>query len=102
MPLPGEEPNMAEELHVISPYDGSPIGSVPKCSAADVDRAVRAAAAVMADAPLAPFERAEILDRAAVLLRERHEEFARTIAIEAAKPIKSARVEATRAVSTFQ
>ena len=91
-----------QQIDVKNPYDGSVIGSVAKGSAADVDRAVRAARTVMTDAPLAPFERAEILDRAAVLLRERHEEFARSIAVEAAKPIKTARVEAQRAISTFQ
>ena len=36
------------------------------------------------------------------LLAERREEFARIIAAEAAKPIKTARVEAERAVGTFQ
>ena len=91
-----------QQIDVKNPYDGSVIGSVAKGSPADVDRAVRAARTVMTEAPLAPFERAEILDRAAVLLRERQEEFARSIAIEAAKPIKTARVEAQRAISTFQ
>jgi len=91
-----------QQIEVRNPYDGSLVGSVPRCGAEDVDRAVHAAGTVMAEAPLAPFERAEILDRAAVLLRERQDEFARTIAIEAAKPIKTARVEAQRAVSTFQ
>ena len=51
--------------------------------------------------PLPAHKRAEILDRAAELLAERREEFARTIAEEAAKPIKTARVEADRAVQTF-
>jgi len=91
-----------QRIEVRNPYDGSLIGSVPRGTAADVDRAVRAARSVMSDAPLAPFERAEILDRAAQLLRERQDDFARTIAIEAAKPIKTARVEAQRAISTFQ
>ena len=50
---------------------------------------------------LPPWRRAEILDSAARLLKERREDFARTIAAEAAKPIKTARTEATRAVSTF-
>jgi acyl-CoA reductase-like NAD-dependent aldehyde dehydrogenase len=50
---------------------------------------------------LPTWRRAEILDAAAHLLRERNEEFARIIAEEAAKPIKTARVEAARAVSTF-
>ena len=56
----------------------------------------------MHESPMPPYERAEILDHAARLLRERQEDFARTIAVEAAKPLKTARVEAARAVSTFQ
>ena len=42
-----------------------------------------------------------MLDAAARLLTERREDFARIIAAEAAKPIKTARVEAERAVGTF-
>jgi acyl-CoA reductase-like NAD-dependent aldehyde dehydrogenase len=37
----------------------------------------------------------------AALLRERHDEIARTISSEAGKPMKAARIEAERAVSTF-
>jgi acyl-CoA reductase-like NAD-dependent aldehyde dehydrogenase len=48
------------------------------------------------------WRRAEILDTAARLLRERRDHFAEVIAKEAAKPIKTARAEAERAVSTFQ
>ena len=49
-----------------------------------------------------PWKRAEILDTAAASSSpQRTEEFARIIAGEAAKPIKTARVEAQRAVSTF-
>ncbi len=51
--------------------------------------------------PLPQWQRAEILDTAARVAADRVEEFARTIANEAAKPIKTARVEAQRAVSTF-
>ncbi len=88
------------ELVVRSPYDGHEIGRVPACGAADVDRAVAAARGALAD-PLPAWRRAEVLDRAARLLDERSEEFARIIAEEAAKPIRTARVEARRAVSTF-
>jgi acyl-CoA reductase-like NAD-dependent aldehyde dehydrogenase len=102
IPLAGERVRATDALTVASPYDGSIIGTVPKCTAADVDRAVKAARAVMTDGELPPYERAEILDRAAASLRDRREEFAQIIATEAAKPIKTARVEATRAVSTFQ
>ena len=55
-----------------------------------------------APAPCRSGKRAEILDRAAERLTARKEEFARIIAGEAAKPIKTARVEAERAVGTFR
>ena len=51
--------------------------------------------------PLPAHERAAILDRVAVLLKERHDEVAQTICAEAGKPMKAARVEAERAVSTY-
>jgi len=88
-------------LVVRSPFDGHEIERVPACDGKQVDRAVAAASAVHRDGTLPAWKRAEILDRAAQLLGERNEEFARTIAEEAAKPIKTARVEARRAVSTF-
>src|SRR5918992_1149660 len=55
----------------------------------------------MTSGGLPAWRRAEVLDRAARLLDERVEEFARIIAEEAAKPIRTARIEARRAVSTF-
>ena len=90
-----------DDLVVRSPFDGHEIDRVPACDAKQVDRAVAAAIAVHREGTLPAWKRAEILDRAAQLLGERQEEFARTIAEEAAKPIKTARVEARRAVSTF-
>ncbi len=93
--------DIGEPIVVRSPYDGSEVGRVPKCSAADVDKAVAAALAAHEAGPLPPWRRAEILDTAARLLAEREEDFARTIAAESAKPLKTARAEARRAVSTF-
>ena len=90
-----------EELVVRSPYDGHEIDRVPACGAPEVERAVANAVAVHRAGPLPAWRRAEILDRAAQLLSERTEQFARIVAEEAAKPIKTARVEARRAVSTF-
>ena len=90
-----------DEIVVRSPYDGHEIERVPACGRDEVERAVANAVAVHRAGPLPPWKRAEILDRAARLLGERTEEFARIIAEEAAKPIKTARVEANRAVSTF-
>ena len=51
--------------------------------------------------PLPAHERARILDLTARLLAERQEEAAQIVSAEAGKPLKAARVEAQRAVSTY-
>src|SRR5213075_2234573 len=51
--------------------------------------------------PLPAHKRAEILVRVAGLLGRRHDEVARTISDEAGKPLKTARVEASRGMSTY-
>ena len=91
-----------ETIEVRSPYDDALIGTIPTCSAADVDRAVAAAKAALHGNPLPLWKRAEILDTAAARLTARRDEFAEIVMREAAKPIKTARVEAERAVGTFQ
>ena len=93
---------MPDVITVRSPYDDSVIGEIPAQTAADVDRAVAIAKAALHSNPLPLWRRAEILDRAAARLTARREEFAQIIAKEAAKPIKTARVEAERASGTFQ
>lgn len=93
---------MSETIAVASPFDGTEIGSVPLSTADDIDRAVASAKQAFVEHPLPRWKRAEILDTAARLLAERVEQFAKTIATEAAKPIRTARVEAQRAVATFQ
>src|SRR5215471_12389103 len=89
-----------EWIEVHSPYSGDIVGRAPKSGADDARRAIDAAAQVL-HSPLPAHERAAILDRVAGLLRERQEDMARTICAEAGKPIKTARVEASRAVSTY-
>jgi acyl-CoA reductase-like NAD-dependent aldehyde dehydrogenase len=86
---------------VRSPFSGEVVGRVAQAGAEDARRAVDAAARAMAD-PLPAHRRAEILGRTAELVRERHDEIARTISAEAGKPLKAARVEAERAVSTYR
>jgi len=92
---------MSNTITVRSPYDGSVIGEIPEMSPADVDRAVAVAKHALHHNPLPLWKRAEILDKAAARLTERREEFARIVAREAAKPIRTARVEAERAAGTF-
>ena len=92
-----------EEVAVVSsPYDGHEVGRVPVGTAAHIDAAVGVALARHRGEPLSASDRAAVLDRAAVRLAERREEFARRIAEEAAKPIRTARVEVDRACDTFR
>ncbi len=93
---------MSETITVRSPYDDQVIGEIPAMTAADVDAAVAKAKQALHDNPLPLWKRADILDKAAARLAARRDEFAEIIAKEAAKPIKTARVEAERAVGTFQ
>jgi acyl-CoA reductase-like NAD-dependent aldehyde dehydrogenase len=90
-----------ETITVRAPFDGAELALVPRCGPAEVKRAVAAAKAAHDAGPLPAWRRAEILDSAARLLGGRIEEFARTIAAESAKPLKTARIEAQRAVSTI-
>ena len=101
VPIAGAYVTTDDWIEVRSPFDDALLGRVPKCGPNEVDRAVASATEARVRGPLPQWQRAEILDNAARLLRERVEEFARLIAGEAAKPIKTARVEAQRSVSTF-
>jgi acyl-CoA reductase-like NAD-dependent aldehyde dehydrogenase len=98
--LDGEWIETGEWHEVRSPFSGEPVGRVPQATADHARRAVDAAARALEE-PLPAHRRAEILDSVAALLRERADEVARTISAEAGKPMKAARVEADRAVSTF-
>jgi acyl-CoA reductase-like NAD-dependent aldehyde dehydrogenase len=102
VPIDGQLVSGSASTEVRAPYDGSLLGSIPALGAPEVDRAVAAAKKALHETPLPQWKRAEILDKAALLLAEREEDFARCIAQEAAKPIRTARAEAQRAVSTLQ
>jgi acyl-CoA reductase-like NAD-dependent aldehyde dehydrogenase len=102
VPIGAERVTTGEWIEVRSPFDNAVLGRVPACGPQHVDVAVAAARAVRDTGPLPAHQRAEILDQGARVLGERVEEMARIIAAEAAKPIRTARVEAQRAVSTFQ
>ncbi|MGZ8694413.1 MAG: aldehyde dehydrogenase family protein [Gaiellaceae bacterium] len=87
-------------VEVHSPYSGEVVGRVAKAGAAEARRAVDAAARAM-ESPLPAHKRAEILVRVAGFIGRRHEEAARLISDEAGKPMKAARIEASRAMSTY-
>jgi acyl-CoA reductase-like NAD-dependent aldehyde dehydrogenase len=89
-----------EWIEVRSPYSGRAVGRIAKGGASEAQSALAAAEHAM-QAPLPAHERARILDATARLLDERREEAAQIISAEAGKPLKAARVEAQRAVSTY-
>ena len=84
------------------PYDGTPVGEVPRAGLDLVERAVAAArqgfAAMRA---MANYERADLLLRVADLLRRDLAEYTQLICAETGKPIKEAKVEASRGLETL-
>jgi acyl-CoA reductase-like NAD-dependent aldehyde dehydrogenase len=96
----GRPVETGEWTEIRSPFSGEIVGRVARGGATEARRAVDAAEAAMRD-PLPAHERARILDSVARLLEERQEEAAQIICAESGKPLKAARVEAQRAVSTF-
>jgi acyl-CoA reductase-like NAD-dependent aldehyde dehydrogenase len=84
------------------PYDGSPVAKVAQGNAELVGRAAKAArkaAAVLEN--WSNFQRAELIDRIALLLRRDHALFASAISQETGKPISEARVEVDRSLQTL-
>ena len=98
--LDGEWVETGDWLDVASPYDGSLVARVAKAGPAEARAAVDAAERAMQD-PLPAHKRAEILVRVAGALGKRADDAARQIAAEAGKPLKAARVEVARAMSTY-
>ena len=98
--IAGEWVETGAWTEVRSPYSGELVGRVAQAGAAEARRAIDAAEQAMQE-PLPAHKRAEILVRVAGYLGRRHEEVAQTISAEAGKPLKAAKVEASRAMSTF-
>jgi glyceraldehyde-3-phosphate dehydrogenase (NADP+) len=85
-----------------NPYDGSIVAKVCQASTQDASAATRAAHdAFSRTRRLHAHERERILRHVSNEISERREEFARLISLEAGKPIRDARVEASRAITTF-
>jgi glyceraldehyde-3-phosphate dehydrogenase (NADP+) len=92
-----------EVMEVRDPQDGRVVGAVPRAGLADVGFALSGAEKARAVARRMPAHaRAEVLGRAAGLVAERREDFARTIATEGVKTIREARKEAARCAETLR
>lgn len=86
-----------------SPYDGKLIAHISKASPEDVKKAITGAEkAFKAFRECSAHERATILQNVAQIIKERKEELAKILALEAAKPIQAARGELNRTIATYQ
>lgn len=91
-----------ETREVRSPYSGELIAAFSMASRGLVEESIAAATRAAQEMRDLPRQRlADSLRFIADGIRNRAEEFARTMALEAGKPIKLARAEAERAVATF-
>src|SRR5215472_8923138 len=89
-------------VEVKSPYDGSVVGRASQGRREHADAAIAAAVKAFGTTRRLPaFERQRVLRRVAETISRRKEEFSRTLAQEAGKPIKAARTEVERAIFTF-
>jgi glyceraldehyde-3-phosphate dehydrogenase (NADP+) len=91
-----------ETIDVRDPFDDSLIDTVPSASAEDIETALSTAYAARASArAMSTYERSQVLLKAATIVADNLEDFARTIAREGSKTINEARGEARRTVNTL-
>ncbi len=89
-------------LEVRAPYDGAVIARVYQGRREHAEAAIAAAVKAFGTTRRLPaFERQRVLRCIADGIHGRKEEFSRTLAHEAGKPIKSARLEVERSIFTF-
>lgn len=85
---------------IVNPSNEAVLGHLPRATAADLDRALAAAERGFdVWRNVAPADRAALLHRTAVILRERTEEIATVITLEQGKPLADSRGEVFRAAS---
>jgi len=99
----GEWRKTADDLPVLNPATEEEIGRLPHAEKNDLDDALEAAASgfgIWRNTP--PVERANILYKAAALMRERQEDIATAITAEHGKPLDQARLEVIRGCEFFE
>jgi len=91
-----------ELAEIRAPYDDAVIAQVFQGTRADAELAIASAVKAFGTTRRLPaFERQRVLRRVAQSISQQKDEFSRTLAQEAGKPIKAARTEVDRAVFTF-
>ncbi len=98
----GEWLEGSRQMEVVNPFTGEAFDTVPMATAEDIDLAVRSAErGAKAMRGLTSYERYELLMRVAEIIRERKEDFGRTITREEGKIIGEGLMEADRAIQTI-
>jgi len=103
MYIAGEWIDTKEKIEVLNPFNGEVVDTVPNATPQEVEKALASAfrgAQVMAELPA--YQRFSILMKAASLLMERQEEFARLISQESGKALWESRLEVVRAAETIE
>ncbi|PIC57706.1 aldehyde dehydrogenase [Sporosarcina sp. P12(2017)] len=99
----GEWVGSQEYSELVSPFSEEVIAEIAVATLEQTDEAIDAAMnARKSMASMPAYQRAEILENLVDLLQERAEEAAEIIAMEAAKPIVTARAEVLRTVETYK
>jgi acyl-CoA reductase-like NAD-dependent aldehyde dehydrogenase len=82
------ESDSQERFDIFSPVTGETLGSVPKGTRTDVQRAIKAAnKSWRAWAKRTVFERAAVMERAAIIVHGRRDELAHILTLEQGKPL---------------
>lgn len=100
--LDGKWVEEGELIEIKAPYDQAVVAQVFQGTRLHAEAAIAAAVKAFGTTRRLPaFERQRVLRRVAQTIAERKDEFSRTLAQEAGKPIKAARSEVDRAIFTF-
>ena len=102
MLIAGDWTSGSGSMPVRNPFDHTEVGTVPRASAGDIERAVAYAAQgarVMRKIP--GYDRYQFLMKAAALMREQADDLAETITLEEGKILAEAKGEVQRAAETM-
>ncbi|WOI52969.1 aldehyde dehydrogenase family protein [Parvularcula sp. LCG005] len=92
-----------QDLEVTDKYTGEVVTRVALADVDAIDRAIGMAADAAAPmAALKPYQRRDVLEHCTDRFRERADELAEILTIEAGKPVKDSRGEVTRLIETFR
>ncbi len=101
--IAGEWIETANAVEVRSPFNNELVAVVHRAGPQEIETAIaKATSSFELTRKLPVWKRAEALEKISAGIAARREDFAQTIALEAGKPIRTARLEVDRAIFTFK